>query len=222
MSKKCILKNLLLRYRQVNWALIDQAMVSGVNFLTGILFARWLGIEEYGRFVLAWMIVLFCNSIQLSGIISPMMSIGPRQKTQEEPSYYGAVIAQQLIWSFACFFLLWGGICLSGYFKPELNIKSIALPIASTILAWQSQDFIRRYFFIRGQGRFAFLNDVISYLGQLILLSLLSCQVQLNIRLVFWVIASSSAVAAIIGAFKIGPLKFFVKSVTEHGGTTLV
>jgi len=29
-------------------------MVSGVNFLTGILLARYLGIEEFGRFALVW------------------------------------------------------------------------------------------------------------------------------------------------------------------------
>ncbi len=49
----------LTRYRHVNWALADQVMVSGVNFLTGILLARGLGIEEFGRFTLAWMVVLF-------------------------------------------------------------------------------------------------------------------------------------------------------------------
>ena len=30
---------LLARYSYINWALADQAMVSGVNFLTGILLA---------------------------------------------------------------------------------------------------------------------------------------------------------------------------------------
>ena len=45
---------LLARYSHVNWALADQTMVSGVNFLTGILLARHLGIEEFGRFTLAW------------------------------------------------------------------------------------------------------------------------------------------------------------------------
>src|SRR3989339_1774999 len=68
------------RYRHMNWALADQAMVSGVNFLTGILLARYLGLEEYGRFTLAWMAVLLCNSFQQAGIIAPMMSIGPKQK----------------------------------------------------------------------------------------------------------------------------------------------
>ena len=32
----------------INWALADQAMLSGINFLTGILLARYLGITEFG------------------------------------------------------------------------------------------------------------------------------------------------------------------------------
>ena len=70
---------LLTRYSQINWALTDQAMVSGVNFLTGIVLARYLGIEEFGRFTLAWMAVLLVNSLQSGLIVQPMMSIGPKQ-----------------------------------------------------------------------------------------------------------------------------------------------
>ena len=33
----------LSRYSHINWALADQTMVSGINFLTGILLARFLG-----------------------------------------------------------------------------------------------------------------------------------------------------------------------------------
>jgi len=140
-------------------------MVSGVNFLTGILFARFLGLEEYGRFTLAWMAVLFFNSFQQAGIIAPMMSIGPKQPQEKEAAYYGAVFIQQTIWSVACFFVLWAGVWLSGYIKPEWHVQDLALPLAAALLAWQLQDFLRRYFFVRGQGGLAFINDAVSYLG---------------------------------------------------------
>src|SRR3989339_512327 len=112
------------RYRHMNWALADQAMVSGVNFLTGILLARYLGLEEYGRFTLAWMAVLLCNSFQQAGIIAPMMSIGPKQKKEDGPSYYGTLfIHQQLSFprleyrqhcpAFGCCFVL---MAVSGFY----------------------------------------------------------------------------------------------------------
>ena len=57
------------RYSQVNWALVDQAFVSGCNFLTGILLARYLGIEEFGSYVLAWIFVDCLAAIALAGFI---------------------------------------------------------------------------------------------------------------------------------------------------------
>lgn len=53
---------------------LDQIIVSGSNFLLGILLARNLGIEEYGQFALLWLIVLFFSSLQLSFIVSPMLT----------------------------------------------------------------------------------------------------------------------------------------------------
>lgn len=199
-----MISTLLKKYSHVNWALADQAMVSGVNFLTGILFARFLGLEEYGRFTLAWMAVLFFNSFQQAGIIAPMMSIGPKQEPDNEAVYYGAVFIHQIIWSIACFFLLWLGVWLSGFLKPEWRIQDLALPLAASLLAWQLQDFLRRYYFVRGLGGLAFLNDAVSYLGQLILLIVLFRLMILNTALVLWLIAGTSTLAVVAGLFKIG------------------
>ncbi len=196
----------------VNWALADQAMVSGVNFFTGILFARYLGLEEYGKFTLVWMAVLFCNSFQQAGIIAPMMSIGPKQDAKDEPSYYGVIFVQQLIWSVACSFVLWAGVLISNFFKPEWHIQSLALPLAITLLAWQLQDFLRRYFFVRGKGDLAFLNDAVSYLGQLTILIILFRLIELNTARVLWLIAGTSATAALVGCVSIGGFSFSRKS----------
>ena len=43
-------RQLVARYAHINWPLADQSVVSGVNFLTVILPARYLGLEELGRF----------------------------------------------------------------------------------------------------------------------------------------------------------------------------
>ena len=89
----------------MNWAFTDQAMVSGVNFLTGLLLARSLGIEAFGKFTLLWMTVLFVNSIQMAVISSPMMSIGPKQDKKDEDIYYQAVMLQQLFFFYNYFLI---------------------------------------------------------------------------------------------------------------------
>ena len=109
-STSIFIRNFIVRYNQSNWALLDQAMVSGVNFLTGIILVRYLGLEEFGRFILAWLIILFFNSIHFAAVISPMMSIGPKQSEKEFPQYYAAVFLQQLFWSGVCFISIFGCI----------------------------------------------------------------------------------------------------------------
>ncbi len=94
------------RYSQINCALVDQAMVSGVNFFTGILLARYLGIEALGQFTLAWMAAIFLNGLQHAAIIAPMMSIGPKQPALETPAHYGAVIVQQGVFCLCGFVVL--------------------------------------------------------------------------------------------------------------------
>ncbi len=192
------------RYRHLNWALADQAMVSGVNFFTGILLARYLGLEEYGRFSLAWMAVLLCNSFQQAGIIAPMMSIGPKQKNEDRQAYYGTLFLHQLLWSATCFFALWFAAWVTGLLFPDWNTGSIALPLAAALFTWQFQDFIRRYFFVTDELGQAFLNDAISYLSQLFLLFFLFRIMSLDAPMVLWLISGTSAAAIVIGLLKIG------------------
>jgi len=214
------IKNFFSRYSHINWALADQAMVSGVNFLTGILIARYLGLEEYGRFVLAWMAVLFFNSLQQAGIIAPMMSLGPQQTASDESAYYGAIVLQQLAWSLLCFVFLWMGVVLSEWVVPQWGVQDLGLPLALTLLAWQLQDFLRRYYFVRNQGQLAFINDAISYLGQLVVLAALFRWGRLETAGVLWLIALTSAVAVLVGACTMGPLHFSCKSRSDLGIAT--
>ena len=118
-----------------------------MNFLAGILVARYLGIEEFGRYTLAWMVVLFVNSIQHAAINSPMMSIGPKQAEDDAPAYYGAVIFQQLVFGISAFALVWAGVSLSAVLFPEWQVAGLALPLACVTIALQFQDFLRRCFF---------------------------------------------------------------------------
>src|SRR3974390_3213150 len=55
--------------------LVDQAIVSGSNFITGVILVRGLGLVEFGRFTIAYAILLLANSVQLSFISSPMITL---------------------------------------------------------------------------------------------------------------------------------------------------
>ena len=207
------------KYSHVNWAIADQSMVSGVNFLTGIILARYLGLTEYGIFTLAWMAVLFVNSFQFAMVSSPMMSLGPKQNANDAPAYFGAVLLQQIVFVCLSFVLLFLSVKISGLIFPQWDVQGLALPLASAAFAFQMQDFMRRYFFTRQRPLAAFINDAISYLGQFGILVWLFYTTTMDAEQAIWVIAATSLVAVVIGIFFMGCVKWdarVTKTVARH------
>jgi O-antigen/teichoic acid export membrane protein len=88
---------LINRHRHANWAFLDQSVVSGSNFLIGILLARFLGPEAFGIFVLLQSVMLYVNSFQGALIFQPMMSAAPQLVEHERRKYLQGIFAMQLI-----------------------------------------------------------------------------------------------------------------------------
>jgi O-antigen/teichoic acid export membrane protein len=190
------------------WALSDQAVVSATNFLTNIMLARFMGLREFGVFALAWMSVLFVNSLQYALIVSPMMSIGPKQEEQDRPSYFGAVVVQELVLVSLCFVLVYSTLKVAGGFARFSEIRQLALPLAVSAFAYQAQDFVRRYFFATRQSRRALADDTLSYLPQLPILFFLHRAGILNSATALWAMAGTSLLGLVPGFFWMEPLTF--------------
>jgi O-antigen/teichoic acid export membrane protein len=183
-----------------NWATVDQALVSGANFVTGILLARFLGIEVFGRFTLLWMAVLFVTSVQMALVSAPMMSVGPKQAKASAPAYFGAVFTHQGAFALASSGLLLGVAygCAAAF--PEWSVGPVALALAVAALAHQSQDFLRRYLFTRHKARAACINDLVRYTLQIGLLVAMYSTASLSLSAVLWVITIAAAASLIAGA----------------------
>lgn len=164
-------RRLLDRYEHLNWALLDQAMVSGINFLVGILLVRYLGIEEYGQYVLAYMIVQFFMSVQNSLIIAPLFSIAPKLEKPELPTYYSATFVMQVALAIiiGCVFAI-GASVLPGTITPSWLTLNLVVPIIACIVVIQLQDYVRRSLFSQGSFKRAFFLDLIAYGGQVLLI----------------------------------------------------
>jgi|SaaInlStandDraft_6_1057023.scaffolds.fasta_scaffold38502_2 O-antigen/teichoic acid export membrane protein len=201
------------KHQKLNWTIADQGVVSGVNFITGLLIARFLGIEAFGVFTLVWMAVLFVNSIQIAMISAPMMTIGPKQSDEERASYYGAVVMNQLIFSISTSILLWVGVTFSDSINPAWQVAHLALPLAVTLFFVQNQDFVRRLLFTENKPVSALISDIISYLGRVIILILLFIYSTLTISEILWIFASCSAVALVVGFAKIDTMVFNLKQI---------
>ena len=174
---------------------MDQAIVSGSNFLTGILVARFLGIESFGVYTLLWAVVIFVLSIQMSVISQPMMTIAPKQPVEYESKYYGAVITNQLVFSFISSFLLWLSVFVVAKNNPEWGLLNLAIPLAFSSFFFQNQDFVRRFFFVRKKTLLSISSDSIGYFGRLVLIIIFFQYFYLDVEVVLWIITASSAIA---------------------------
>jgi O-antigen/teichoic acid export membrane protein len=200
----------LRRHGHANWALADQAMVSGVNFLTGILLARGLGIAEFGRFSLVWLVLVFVQSIQDNAITSPMMSIGPKQDLEQQATYYGGVFCQQTILALASTVVTWACFRFFGVISSAWNMAPLAMPLAAVILLCQTQDFLRRYFFTVQNPAASFVGDAIRYISQLAILSwiFLVSETAHNISAALWTIAGASGAGVLVVLTFVGRLEW--------------
>lgn len=182
--------------------LLDQTLVSGSNFLTGIILVRGLGLVEFGKFTVAYAILLLANSLQLSFISSPMITLGSLCATSDERrSFVRGVFGVQMIFcAIASALSVAGAVIYIVFAHRNGTTAEFVLPFASAVVMFLMQDWLRRYYFTVGKANASLWNDAISYLGQLLLLVMLWLTHRLTIDTALWAIAVTSGVAFALGA----------------------
>lgn len=195
--------------RATNFAFLDQLVVSGANFVAGILLARSLGLHEYGLFALAWLLVEFVGSLQFAAIIQPMMNIGPKQAEADAMDYYSAVALQQGLVCLVLAILVSAGIASVGVALSEPQLSELAVPLFAAIVAYQLHNFLRRYFFVGDRGMVALCNDVLRFVVQIVAIAALPASRHEPAALAgLWIVAGACTLSAVQGAFFFGPVRF--------------
>ncbi|MDG6998599.1 MAG: hypothetical protein JRN15_05740 [Nitrososphaerota archaeon] len=186
------------------WLLADQLLVSGFNFLTTVVVGRALGIHAFGVFSILYIILLYLNAIQLSLIVSPMMTLAPQI---DEPSKRAAYLRGMA----TCQYCFSAVVCCVALLLPlaqKLNLIRSSIETDAmcafglAILCFQVQDWLRRFWYVAEDGRSVFFNDIISYMGQLAALIFLWRRSALTVESGFYVIALTSLAAFVAGARK--------------------
>jgi O-antigen/teichoic acid export membrane protein len=187
--------------RRRTLTVLDQALVSGSNFITGIILVRGLGLVEFGRFTIAYAILLLANSVQLSFISSPMITLGSLCATLDERRHFvRGMFGVQIIFCAIVWILSVGGTAAYIGVYRHAGADGFLLPFASAVAAFLMQDWLRRYYFTVGKPFASLWNDTISYLGQLAVLCVLWWMHGLSMNTALWSIAITSGVAFGTGA----------------------
>lgn len=197
------------------WAIADQALISASNFFTMVLVARGLGSPaEFGTFTLVYSALLFANILQVALITQPHNVLGTGRAGSDYRLYTTSCGVAQLL-----LVLAEGIVALLVYAvasRSHWPATGMLLALAPSIVAWQLQEFVRRVIYTEGRYAAAFVNDLISYGGQTLfiaalwLLDALQNRGMLATRYhwltganALYVLAATSALAALVGAWQI-------------------
>ena len=74
------------------FALLDQGLISGSNFIVAILLGRWLAPQQYGAYALAFEVFLFMSIVYGSLILEPMSVFGPSVYKNDIKTYMGILL----------------------------------------------------------------------------------------------------------------------------------
>jgi O-antigen/teichoic acid export membrane protein len=153
-------------FRKSMLALVDQGVVSAVNFLTMVLIRRTTaGLadsaeHELGLYQLGFSIVLLATCIQNALISTPYAVFGNRMLGQERKRYAGSTLIHQgLLSALAVVVLLAAGFILAAGWKA-IEFDEIALILAVVAPFLMVREFVRRLAFVHLQVLAVLLLDL--------------------------------------------------------------
>lgn len=111
-------------------AITDQALISGSNFLVGILLARWLVPEQYGAYALAFECFLLVCVVYTALILEPMCVFGPSAYQDHSQEYLSVLVRLHLVAALSIVLIF----IVSAWVVHEL-VRSGGLPGALTGVA---------------------------------------------------------------------------------------
>lgn len=188
----------------IGWALGDQAIVSGASFLTTIIVARLLGVEEFGRFAIAWLIVLLFQNLHSAAIVGPLITIGAIWPEENRAPYLGALLQQQLVFSAVAAVIVYGGVVASGHWAPGWGLGQLALPIGLMVAAGPLAELVRGDCYAMSRPRNSFQISSLRYAIQLgLLLALLAWEPHwASVSAVLYIAAGAAAFAGLAGVLR--------------------
>lgn len=185
--------------RSTGLSLLDQAWVSGVNLLLGLLLVRWGSLELFGNYVLLFMAISLMSSLQQALILSPMSSIAPKMAAKEQSEYFSSAFWMQM--GLMGITLVMGFIAMGTATFFDFKVP---FSLLLAIVAFLMQEYMRRLFFIQGKVEKALIIDIAAYGGLLAGVATVAWTGQLTVATVFGIMAGSFGLAVLVSKSNFG------------------
>ncbi|HEX4123613.1 MAG TPA: polysaccharide biosynthesis C-terminal domain-containing protein [Tepidisphaeraceae bacterium] len=183
------------------WALQDQVLISGTNFLTMVWVARGLDVSAFGEFTLVFSGLLFANMYQTALMTQPHNVLGTSRSGRAYARFTTDTFIIQLLLALGQGVLALAAAWFA--FQRGWHCAPLLLALAPSIAAWQLQEFVRRVLYTEGRTAAAFLNDLISYGGQSAAIFVLLWLHRLTGPSALYALAATSAAAAMLGVWQV-------------------
>ncbi|MEP6811400.1 MAG: hypothetical protein ABI990_00270 [Actinomycetota bacterium] len=181
--------------------LADQALASGVNFLTLILVARAVAPASFGYFALVFTLLQSLGALQLALVTRPHNVLGAAKHGADYVGFTRATVAYQLAFSVLAAVLLAAGAVIAR--AAGAGSTLVFLVAAPTLVAWQLQELGRRVLYTERRFVAALANDALSYGSQAALLVALKLSGRLDGTSALVVIGATSAVGAAVAGLQL-------------------
>lgn len=113
------------------WAVADQGLFAGSNFVLNVLLARWLAPSDYGAFALMFAIFLLVGCLHTAMLTEPMLVFGPGRYEGRLSEYLGSLVYGHVAFAVASGFLL----LVSSLVLALLGFGSLAAVLVALALA---------------------------------------------------------------------------------------
>lgn len=183
---------------------VNQAWVSGVNFTSNILIARFLGIEGFGDYSLIMLLILGLTALQQAFIIQPFFQF---ISSKNSTSYLNSIQVVQLVFSLIGSALL--TFIFKAFFTTELLVvdSRVLVIIATYTIGFSYYDFVRRTYYAMNKKHSITILDFVVYGVQLSGVVILGLFDLLSVE---WILAIGSAA---FGAVLLVETKRLIKSI---------
>jgi O-antigen/teichoic acid export membrane protein len=143
------------------WGLLDQAVVSGVNFVTIVVMARALQPAEFGYFVLAFTVIQTTLTLQAALITRPHNVLGAVRHGDAYVNYSTSAATLQL--GFTTLVATSVAAVAGVAYAAGVSRALLFLALVPALVMWQLQELGRRMLYTENRLDGAFANDVLSY-----------------------------------------------------------
>lgn len=207
------LKARLVKLREPLWAVSSQVITSAGNFLTSILIVRSTGITEFGRFSVAFLILMISRNYQNGIVLIPLSTIAPKLRPQAASAYRGFILANGIAFTMITSLLIYVFSSFLGGFFNSPWLPNLALPLACANVSANLADLFRRYELVRQAGAKACSIDVIRHGATVVSLSTWPywASSELNAQSALFVLAAASLIASAVGFLAFGKVCWSTK-----------